>query len=97
MHFFRSQPKFSANWDRSQTRPLKPNMDAAVLPRPAKKPRTKAKPKSQPVAAGQPEPLFEEVVFTTPPVTPPAKPPSPAKLPAAFERDDEFWAFYDKK
>ena len=95
-YFFLSQPTFTANWERGQTRTItQPTRPAPPKSKPRPKPKPKSKAKA-PAAESTGDPFFEEIEFKTPPVTPPPKPLSPAKLPATVERDEEFWAFYDQ-
>ena len=85
--YFESQPKFSANWDRSAKRPPAP------VVREEPKPKPKPRPKQKPKPATPPTP---EIVFVTPPLTPPPAPPEIVELPKEFQKDDDFWNFFDQ-
>jgi len=92
--FLLTLPKLEANWDR----------DAKAAPRQREPPPVpkarKPKPRkvlNKPVVKGKDtkEPLFEDVVFETPPMTPELQ---PAFVPVASaqKEDDGFWDFYNQ-
>ena len=86
--FILTLPKLSANWDRN-ARPVK-REEVTQIPKRPKKEKQKKKP--NPVKTK--EPVFEEVVFVTPPVTP--EQPANEIVAVKNKRDDEFWNMYDQ-
>ncbi|XP_067673062.1 uncharacterized protein [Haliotis asinina] len=86
--YLASLPKAVVNWDRSATRPVPEKPTQQKL-----KPRPKPK-KPEPVVEKPATPL-EVIEFKTPPITPPPAP-APAPMPEKFEKDDEFWKFFDQ-
>lgn len=93
--FLQTLPKLEANWDRDARAPPRvkepPPIQKPKKPKPRKVPN---KPAAKEKEAK--EPLFEDVVFETPPMTPE---PEPAFVPVssnAKKEKDGFWDFYDQ-
>ncbi len=93
-NYFATLPKFSVTWDRSAARPVVRLSKPEPKPRPRPRPRPRQqKPPPEPEPPREPTP---EIVFVTPPLTPPPAPPEIVELPQEFQRDDDFWQFFDQ-
>ena len=86
--YFQSLPKAAVTWDRRAVRTAKPPDKPPPKPKPRARPRPQVK--------GQGEKAEEEVVFVTPPLTPPPPQPDFVQVDPGFQRDDEFWQFFDQ-
>lgn len=93
--FLQALPKLAANWDRNAVAPPK-TKDILQQNKPTRKPkpRKRAAP-NQPVKPTK-EPLFDDVVFISPPKTPEPQVDSIIPVSSVSKRDDEFWNFYDQ-
>lgn len=91
--FIDSLPKLAANWDRDVKAP--PRQKEAPPMKQAKKPKPRKQVPNKNAKAKEEKPLFEDVVFVTPPMTPE---PIPSFVPVANvkKEPDDFWDFYDK-
>lgn len=92
--FIQTLPKLAANWDRNAKAP--PRQKELPPAKQAKKPKPrKVAPSKQTKTKKDNEPLFEDVVFETPPMTPE---PQPSFIPVTNvkKEKDAFWDFYDQ-
>ncbi|ESO84133.1 hypothetical protein LOTGIDRAFT_229627 [Lottia gigantea] len=91
--YVESIPKQIVTWDRSATRTKPPPQIQPVQQPRKRQQRPKPSPKVEEIIRS---PLEDEYVFKTPPLTPPPVLPSPEKLPENFQKDDDFWEFFDQ-
>lgn len=90
--YIETLPKFAVNWNRDAVAPPKAKPIPVVQNRPR---RTKQQRKPATKPTKEKDPLFEDVVFVTPPMTPEV--PDNSIIPVTeTNKKDDFWDVYDK-